>query len=145
MYLYDTKEKLLVEFSRVHGIVPAIQVSEVTFTNAGVWLQGACNAKVTITALTDTPRFKGSSTIYYNRYRIDEELRDLVLPGKPGDYINTTEVTDMLRDVYGISLYDNDFYHTNILSTATEVELETKIDAVGWLPPYVLTLKFDLT
>jgi hypothetical protein len=142
MYLQDTKEKLLNEFSALHGIVPPIQVTDVDFVNAGVWLQNQCNARVTIQAKAGSNRIKGSLPIYYNRYRIDEALKDVKLIGKPGDYANTTAVLKMLSDVYDIVAYEEDFFFDTILPTATSVTLTPRINAIGWLPPHPVTLSF---
>jgi hypothetical protein len=142
MYLPDTKEKLLNEFSALHGIVPAIQIKDVDFVNAGVWLQNDCNARVTIQAKTTSTRIKGSQVVYYNRYRIDDALKDVKLVGKPGDYANTTEILEMLRSVYDIAVYDEDFFFGTILPAATSVTLTPRINAINWLPPYPVTLHF---
>lgn len=142
MYLHDTKERLLTEFSALHGINPAIQLTDVDFINAGVWLQGQCNARVTIQAKTTSNRFKGSLPIFYNRYRIDEALKDVKLVGKPGDYANTTAVLKMLREVYGIVAYEEDFFFNTMSSGATSVTLTPRLNAIGWLPPYSVTLHF---
>lgn len=142
MYLRDTKERLLTEFSALHGIVPPIQVTDVDFVNAGVWLQNQCNARVTIQAKTTSTRIKGSIVINYNRYRVDDALKDVKLVGKPGDYADTTAVLKMLHDVYGIVAYPEDFFYSIINPAATAVTLTPRINALGWLPPYPVTLRF---
>lgn len=142
MYLYDTKERLLNEFSQLHGIYPAIQVEDVTFTSPNVWLQNGCNARVTITAKPTSTKVKGSVVIYYNRFRVDDALCNIVLPGKPGDYSTTHDVVKMLREIYQIPAYEEDFFLVNILATATTITLTPRIDALGWLPPHPVNLVF---
>lgn len=142
MYLHDTKERLLTEFSKLHNIVPPIQVNDVDFTNAGVWLQNQCNARVTISGKASSNRVKGSIQLFYNRYRIDEKLNGVKLVGKPGDYADTTAVLSMLKNVYGIVAYPEDFTYNIISPIATSVTLIPRISAIGWQPPYSVTLSF---
>lgn len=143
MFIYDPREKMLNEFSKLHGINPPVQLSDVRFTQAGVWLQGACNARVTVTASTESDNFKGKVVMYYNRYRGDQELKDIRLGAQLGAYANTYEVLAMLRKVYGLPMLESDFFLTDISPTATSVSLVPRADAVVWLPPNPIVLQFD--
>lgn len=143
MFIFDTKEQLLTDFNKLYQVNPPIQLKDVQFVEAGVWLQNECNARVTITAAPTSDNFKGSSVVYYNRFRMDEELRDVRLPGTPGTYKNTYEVLTMLREVYGIPAYPEDFPNNAISATATTVSLTPRLTALAWQPPYAAVLQFD--
>jgi hypothetical protein len=142
MYVLDTKQTLLNKFNKATG--KKVLLEDVDFVNAGVWLQNACNAKVTIRAKASSNDFTGEATLFYNRYRIDQFLPDVVLNGKPGDYATTEDVLRYLRVTYQIPAYDTDFYTGAIDPTATEVVLTPRIDSVAWLPPHPITLKFPV-
>lgn len=141
MLLLDVKQSLLNKFNKVTG--KNVQLADVNFVNAGVWLQNACNAKVTMQAKATSINFTGAVTLFYNRHRIDEFIPNVKLVGKPGTYRNTTDVLKMLRDVYQLSTYDEDFYQETISPTATSITITPRIDALAWLPPYPVTLGFE--
>ncbi|WDS62264.1 virion structural protein [Pseudomonas phage D6] len=141
MINYDVKEALLNRFNKATG--QNVQLDDVNFINAGVWLQNACNAKVTIQAKTTSNDYGGTIDLLYNRYRIDEYIPDLVLGGKPGDFATNHEVLAYLRSVYQLPAYPEDFNLATISPTATSVTLTPRINAIAWLPPYPVTLRFE--
>lgn len=140
MFLFDTKSELLNEFNKVSGL--KLQLKDVTFTNAGVWLQNACNAKVTISATASSNIATGSVDLFYNRWRIDEFLANVKLPGKPGTYATVKDVLKMLREFYQVAVYDEDFPLDPISPTATSVTITPRLTSVSWQPPYPVTLSF---
>jgi hypothetical protein len=141
MFLLDTKQTLLNLFNKATGL--KVQLSDVDFVNAGVWLQNACNAKVTIRSKASSNDFTGEATLFYNRWRLDETITDGRLSGKPGDFATTEDVLKYFRDVYQLPVYDSDFYTGAIDPTAREIILTPRIDAVAWLPPHPVTVMFD--
>ncbi len=145
MYIYDTRARLLTLFSKKYNIVPAIQVADVTFVGATTWLQGGCNARVTIQARPESLRFSGSVSINYNRWRIDQELRGLKIVAKPGDFTNTMEVLKVIRETYGIPVYDEDFNFMSIGPDDLGATLTNRPDALGWQPNYSVFVEYDQT
>ena len=141
MILKDVKESLLNAFNTETGL--SLTVGDVNFQSPGVWLQAGCNAKVTVAAKATSNYVRGTVEILYNRYDVADALGNIRLMGDPGAYANTLDVLRYLREVNGVSAYDEDFYHEDIDPAATEVVLTPRIDALAWLPPLPVTLRFD--
>lgn len=145
MYIYDTKKRILSLFSKKYNISPPIQVADVTFVGATTWLQGDCNSRVTIQSRPESIRFTGSISINYNRWRIDQELRGLTIVAKPGDYTNTRQVLQVIRDTYGIPVYDEDFNLSAIGPDDLGAILTNRPDALGWQPNYSVYIAYAQT
>lgn len=143
MFISDPREKMLTEFNKLHQLEYPLLMPDVRFSQAGVWLQGQCNARVTVTALTTSVNFTGAVVMHYNRYRGDLELRDINLGNDPTVFPDVYSVLAHLRTVYGLPMLDTDFTNFSIAPTAAEVSLTPKVDAQIWLPPYPIVLKFD--
>lgn len=145
MYIFDTRERLLSSLSKLYDIVPPIQVKDVEFVGATVWLQGECNSRVTVRALPSSVDFTGSVSMNYNRWRVDEELRGLKIVAKPGDFTNTPQVLAVIRDTYGIPVYDTDFNNMSIGATDTGATLTPRPDALGWQPNFSVFIEYAET
>lgn len=141
MHTQDLKKRLLQAFNKRYN--RNIQVEDVDFVGAAVWLEAGCNSKVTIKAKASSDLFTGQFEIMYNRYRLDESLNGLRLSGGPGTYKTTQDVLKFLREKCGVSAYDEDFGNVPISPTATSITLTPKTDATAWLPPYGYTLQLN--
>jgi hypothetical protein len=136
MHYHDFKQKLLRAYSAANHLEKPVTVDDVDFINAGVWLQGACNAKVTIRAKGTSENFKGEDEIFYNRVRFDYIARALKLSQKKNAFKFTHEALPILRSTHGISVYETDFFNDPIAAGSTTFQLKPRIDSLVWMPPY---------
>jgi len=141
MINYDVKTALLNRFNEATGL--NVKLADVSFVNAGVWLQNQCNARVTMQAKTTSNDYGGSIDLLYNRYRLDQTIPNVVLGGPRSNFATIHDVVAYLHDVYQLPAYVEDFNNNAISPSATTVVLTPKIDALAWLPPSGVTLRFE--
>lgn len=141
MYIKDIKESLLNAFNAETGL--SLKIDEVTFRNPRLWLQAGCNTKVTVSAKETSDYARGSVDILYNRYPVSDALKDILLDGEPGRYQTAIDVLRYLREVQNVSAYEEDFEAAIYGPADLEVVLTPTSDALVWLPPDPVTLRYS--
>lgn len=144
MKYQDFKGALLEAFNTANNIQPPLRLADVDFTGAGVWLQGLCNARVTIVAKSTSDVLTGQRTLFYNRQRADYGLLGMSIPGKPGDYANSNAAVAALAKKYSASIYVEDFFNRTLTAANTTVLLTPRSDALVWQPALAISLPFDM-
>lgn len=142
MLVRDVKSALVRAFNLKNKPKVPLQVSDVDFVNVQLELYNACNAKVTLQAKASSVNFQGSVVVRYNRGRLDQWCRNMVVPGKRSDYATNHAVITKLRQVYGLPLSTDDVAQAAIPATGN-IRLTPKVDALGWLFTYSADLPFE--
>lgn len=145
MKYQDFKGALLQAFNTTNKLNPPLRLEDVIYGGTGVWLQGLCNTRVTISARIGNGLLIGARTLFYNRRRADQVLLGMTVPGKPGDYPNTNAAVAALAEKYSASIYVEDFFNRTLTPDMTTVLLTPRGDALVWLPVFGLELPYDGT
>lgn len=143
MNISNVKQALLNAYNEANKIQPPVTLADVTWSNPEVWLQGDTNSRVTITALPGSVNYSGTQTFYFNRRHIADDLKEVKIPGKAGDYTRFFQVLKVLREVLGVPLQDSEFIDRSI--AASTVKIDTTVACMGFLPAGTITLEYAET
>lgn len=140
MHVANMRTKLLQQFSIQNKLDPAIRPEDVIWTNIEIWLQNGNNSRATIQAVASSNHFKGQQTINFNRYRIEEVLHGVVIPGKRSDYTTIHDVVKALRDKVTAPV-DTEEFLDGPLGGSTVV-LKPTIRSMSFIPTSQIELSF---
>ena len=141
MHVSNMKIKLLQQFSLRNNIEPPVRPDDVIWTNLEIWLQNGNNTRVTIRSKPESNNFSGLQTIYFNRWRIEEVLTGITIPGKRDDYETVHDVIVVLRDKLTLPVDTTEFIDNPI--TGNTVVLKPTILSMSYLPLSEVELSFD--
>lgn len=140
MIITNIKQALLNHFNSDNRVSPPIKLTDVNFLTPEVLIQGDCNTKVTFQATSNSDNWGGTKTIYYNRRRIQDDLQNVKIPGKPGDYKTLYQVLKVLREKLGVPVYDVEFLDKSI--SGSTVTIEVNFSSMAYLPNSIVTLPY---
>ena len=141
MITTNVKQSLLNQFNLENRITPPVQMADVDFLVPEVWLQGACNSRVVIQGSTTSNDFGGQDTLYFIRRRIESDLLDIKVPGKPSDYRRYFDVLKVLREKLGLPLQDSEYLDKAFSGSVFRIDVTTV--SMAYLPGGSITLQFE--
>jgi hypothetical protein len=141
MITTNVKQSLLNQFNLANRISPPIQMTDVNFLTPEIWLQGLCNSRVVIQAAATSNEFAGQETLYFIRRRIEEDLVDVKVPGKPSDYRRYYDVLKVLREKLGLPLQESEYLDKAFSANVFQIDVTTV--SMAYLPGGSITLQFE--
>ncbi|BEG72394.1 virion structural protein [Pseudomonas phage PA1C] len=141
MHVKNMKSKLLQQFSIQNKLDPAIRPEDVIWTGIEIWLQNGNNSRATIQAVGTSKYFKGQKQIFFNRYRIEEALNGVVIPGKRIDYSTIHDVIKVLRDKVTVPVDTDEFLDGPL--TGNTVILKPTTRSLAYIPTSQVELSFE--
>ena len=141
MITTNVKQALLNQFNSDNRISPPVRMSDIDFLVPEIWLQGICNSRVKIQGSASSNDFGGQDTIFYIRRRIEADLLDVKVPGKPSDYRRYYDVLRVLREKLGIPLYESEYLDKAFSGSTFKIDV-TPV-SMAYLPGGSITLQFE--
>lgn len=141
MITTNVKQALLNQFNVDNHIGPPIQMDDVDFLVPEIWLQGLCNSRVKIQGSATSNDFGGQDTIYFIRRRIEADLLDVKVPGKPSDYRRYYDVLRVLRDKLGLPLHESEYLDKAFAGSVFKIDVTTV--SMAYMPGGSITLQFE--
>jgi hypothetical protein len=141
MITTNVKQSLLNQFNIDNHVSPPIQMTDVDFLTPEIWLQGECNSRVKIQGSASSNDFGGQETIYFIRRRIEADLLDVKVPGKPTDYSRYFDVLRVLREKLGLPLQESEYLDKAFAGTVFKIDVTTV--SMAYLPGGSITLQFE--
>lgn len=141
MIVTNVKQALLNQFNLQNRIAPAVFLKDVDFLTPEIWLQGECNSRVVIQAATNNNDFGGQQTLYFNRRRIEDDLREVKVPGKPGDYTRYHQVLNVLRERLGVPVWESEYLDKAQSGSTFTINVTTV--SMAYMPGSSVTLQFE--
>lgn len=140
MVITNVKQAILTAFNIANKVKPAVTLNDVNWSAPEVWLQGACNSRVNIVSKVGSDNFGGTQTVYFTRRRIEDDLKEVKIPGKASDYTRLFQVLAVLREQLGIPLMESEFADRAI--SGSTVTISTTPICMAYLPAGVITLEY---
>lgn len=141
MLVKDIKARLLADFCIIKKIEPALKLTDVTWGEPEIWIEGDCNTRITITVKESNLNHKGSVTLYYKRQSIVDVLHGILIPGKQSDYNGLYDIIDILNTRVGIPIDRSEFFNTPINSDL--VTLRPAAGAIAFIPSISTEIGFS--
>lgn len=141
MITTNVKQSLLNQFNLENRISPPVQLTDVDFLVPEIWLQGACNSRVVIQGSVASDEFGGQETIFFVRRRIEADLLDVKVPGKPSDYRRYFDVLRVLREKLGLPLQESEYLDKAFAGPVFKIDVTTV--SMAYLPGGSVTLQFE--